>query len=145
MLYSMKTTEATAAVPRVVDAHGLLHMRTSKSAKACDAADVIDGLAVLQNPTLRLAAAAYGVSIGSVARARRLTPEQRQAVRRNERPLILPRAPSAPPALPVSIAPATPPVPPVIMGARDKLAEVIAEIGADGVLNMLVAMERAAA
>jgi hypothetical protein len=141
----MKLTETTAAVPRVVDAHGLLHMRASKSAKACDAADVIDGLAVLQNPTLRLAAAAYGVSIGSVARARRLTPEQRQAVRRNERPLILPRAPSAPPALPVSIAPATPPVPPVIMGARDKLAEVIAEIGADGVLNMLAAMEKAAA
>ena len=145
MHYSMKLTETTAAVPRVVDAHGLLHMRASKSAKACDAADVIDGLAVLQNPTLRLAAAAYGVSIGSVARARRLTPEQRQAVRRNERPLILPRAPSAPPALPVSIAPATPPVPPVIMGARDKLAEVIAEIGADGVLNMLAAMEKAAA
>jgi hypothetical protein len=141
----MKTTEATAAVPRVVDAHGLLHMRASKSAKACDAADVIDGLAVLQNPTLRLAAAAYGVSIGSVTRARRLTPEQRQAVRRNERPLILPRAPSAPPGLPVSIAPATPPVPSVIMGARDKLAEVIAEIGADGVLNMLAAMEKAAA
>ena len=66
MLYSMKTTEATAAVPRVVDAHSLLHMRASKSAKACDAADVVDGLAVLQNPTLRLAAAAYGVSIGSV-------------------------------------------------------------------------------
>src|SRR6516165_10399657 len=104
MHYSMKLTETTAAVPRVVDAHGLLHMRASKSAKACDAADVIDGLAVLQNPTLRLAAAAYGVSIGSVARARRLTPEQRHAVRRNERPLILPRAPSAPPALPVSIA-----------------------------------------
>ena len=33
MLYSMKNTEATA-VPRVVDAHGLLLMRTSKSASA---------------------------------------------------------------------------------------------------------------
>ena len=95
MLYSMKLMETTAAVPRVVDAHGLLHMRASKSTKACDAADVIDGLAVLQNPTLRLAAAAYGVSIGSLTRARRLTPEQRQAVRRNERPLILRRAPWA--------------------------------------------------
>jgi hypothetical protein len=34
---------------------------------------------------------------------------------------------------------------PVIMGAHDKLAEVIAEIGTDGVLNMLAAMEKAAA
>ena len=34
-----------------------------------------------------------------------------------------------------SIAPATPPVPPVIMGARNKLAEVVAEIGLDGVLD----------
>ena len=50
MLYSMKLTETTAAVPRVVDTHGLLHMRASKSTKACDAADVIDGLAVLQIP-----------------------------------------------------------------------------------------------
>ena len=82
MLYSIKTTEATAAVPRVVDTHGLLHLRASKSAKACDAADAVDGLAILGNPTLRLAATAYGVSIGSVARALRLTPEQRQAVRR---------------------------------------------------------------
>ena len=132
-------------MPRDVDSHSLLHLRVSKAAKACDAADAVDGLAILGHPTLRLAATAYGVSIGSVARALRLTPEQRLAVRRNERPLILPRAPSAPPAPPVSIAPATPPVPSVIMGARDKLAEVIAEIGADGVLNMLAAMEKAAA
>jgi hypothetical protein len=110
MLYSMKPTETTAAVPRVVDAHGLLHMRASKSAKACDAADVVDGLAVLQNPTLRLAAAAYGVSIGSVARARRLTPEQRQAVRKGQRPLILPATSWAPPAPPVSAMPKAPPV-----------------------------------
>ena len=69
MLYSMKTTAATAAAPRVVDAHGLLHLRASKSAKACDAADLVDGLAVLQNPTQRVAATAYGLSVGSVARA----------------------------------------------------------------------------
>jgi hypothetical protein len=59
MLYSIKITEATSAVPRVVDAHSLLHMQASKSAKACDAADVLDGLAVLQ-AHIRLAAAAYG-------------------------------------------------------------------------------------
>jgi len=152
MLYSIKTAEATAAVPRVVDAHSLLHLRVSKAAKACDAADAVDGLAILGHPTLRLAATAYGVSIGSVARALRLTPEQRQAVRRNERPLILPRAPSAPstppvpPALPVpSTAPATPPVPPVVMGPRERLDEIVAEIGLSATLDLLAATEKVAA
>ena len=50
MLYSMKLKSTTAAAPRVVDAHGLLHRRVSKAAKACDAADVVDGLAVLRTP-----------------------------------------------------------------------------------------------
>ena len=36
---------------------------------------------------MRLTAAAWGVSVGSVARALRLTPEQRQAVRQGKRPL----------------------------------------------------------
>jgi hypothetical protein len=101
MLYRMKTTEATAAVPRAVDAHGLLLKRNAKSARACDAADVVDGLAVLQNLTVRLVATAYGVSESTVALARRLTPDQRQAVRRGQRPLVLPRA-AALPAPPIA-------------------------------------------
>ena len=141
MLYSMKITEATAAVPRVVDAHSLLHRQASKSAKACDAADVLDGLAVVQNFTLRLTAAAYGVSIGSVARARRLTPEQRQAVRKGQRPLILPATSSAPPA-PVSAMPAAPPV---IVGPRERLDEIVAEIGLSATLDLLAATEKVAA
>jgi hypothetical protein len=148
MQYHFKTTAVntiatTRAPPRVVDAHGLLHKRASKSAKACDAADAVDGFAVVQNPTLRLAANAYGVSVGSVARARRLTPEQRQAVRRGERPLILPHAPSTPPALPA--APATPPVSPVVMGPRERLGKIIDEIGVNAVLDLLAANERTAA
>jgi hypothetical protein len=148
MLYSMKTAEATTATLRVVDTHSLLHLRASKAAKACDAADAVDGLVVVQNPTLRLAAAAYGVSIGSVARARRLTPEQREAVRRGKRPLILPRAPATPPARPVpSVAPATPSVPPVVMVTtpRQKLDALVAEVGFDSVLTMLAAVEKVAA
>lgn len=81
MLYSTQKLLTTTVIPRVVDAHSLLHQQGSKSTKACHAADVVDGPAVLQNPTLRLAATAYGVSLGSVARARRLTPEQREAGR----------------------------------------------------------------
>ena len=140
---------ATTAVPRVVDAHGLLHRQASKATRACDAADVLDGVAKLQNPTFRLVAAAYGVSLSYVARARRLTPEQRQAVRKGQRPLVLPCAPSAPPvppALPVpATAPATPPVAPVVMGPRDRLDEIVAEIGLSATLDLLAASERVAA
>ena len=66
-------------------------------------------------------------------------------MREKKRPLVLSRAPSASlaPAVPLT-APATPPALPVIMGAHTKLAEVIADIGTDGVLNILAAMEKAA-
>jgi hypothetical protein len=147
MLYSMRLKETTAAAPRVVDAHGLLHLRASKAVKACDAADAVDGLAILGAPTLRLAATAYGVSIGSVARALRLTPEQRQAVRQGKRPLILPRAPAAPPAPPVpAIPPPAPPViTPVIMGVHERLKEIVSEIGLYATLDLLAASEKVAA
>jgi hypothetical protein len=35
MVYSMKNTETTAAVPRVVDAHSLPHCKLSNAARAC--------------------------------------------------------------------------------------------------------------
>jgi hypothetical protein len=149
MQYHLQTTAVNAIAPtppQIVDAHSLLHARGTKAAKACNAADVVDGLAVLQNPTLRLAATAYGVSIGSVARARRLTPEQRQAVRRGQRPLILPRAPTTPPTLPVpSTVPAIPPVPPITMSARERLDEIVSEIGLGATLDLLAATEKVAA
>ena len=143
MLYSMTTTETTAAVPRVVDAHGLLHLRATKAARACLAADIVDGLAALQNPTLRLAATACGVSLGSVARARRLTPEQRNAIRQKRRPLVLPAIPPAPP---VPAIPAAPPVmiTPVTMGPRERLKKIVHEIGLDATLNLLAASEQVA-
>jgi hypothetical protein len=146
MLYSMRPVETTVAVPRVVDTHSLLHMQVTKAAKACDAADLVDGLAVLQNYTLRLAAAAHDVSVGSVSRARRLSPEQRQAVRKRQRPLVLPRASASPrtlPPLPVlPLAPATPPVPPVTANVREQLHRIVSTIGIDATLNLLAATER---
>ena len=145
MLYRMRLKETTAAAPRVVDAHGLLHLRASKAARACLAADIVDGLAVLQNPTLRLAATACGVSLGSVARARRLTPEQRKAVRQKRRPLVLPAIPPAPPAPPALPVPTIVPVPPVTMGARERLTEIVREIGFNATLDLLAASERVAA
>jgi hypothetical protein len=132
----MRATSTTRAPPRVVDARGLLHRQTPKATRACDAADAYDGLVVLQNPTQKLLAVAYDVSVGSVARASRLTPEQRMAVRQGQRPLVLPATPSVLP-----IVPATPPAPPVTMDARTKLAEVVAEIGIDGTLALLAENE----
>jgi hypothetical protein len=146
MLYDMRVTPTTVAAPRVVDAHGLLHKRTSKAARACDAADILDGSAVLQNPTIRLTAFAYSLSVGTVSRARRLTPEAREAVRRKERPLVLPRAPSTPPALPVpAVSPIPPVITPVIMGPRERLNEIVAEIGLSATLDLLAATEKVAA
>ena len=165
MQYHFKATAVnaaavTTAVPRVVDTHSLLTVRASKAVKACDAADAVDGLTKLQNPTIRLAATAYGVSTTYVGHALQLTPKQRQAVRRGERPLILPRAPSTPqasPALPAlrvptiapataPTSPATSPTSPVTMGdAHERLREIVSEIGLDATLNLLAATEKVAA
>jgi hypothetical protein len=146
MLYSMSNTEAIAVALRVVSARGQLHRQVSKATRACDAADLVDGIAVLGSITLRVAAAVEGVSVGSVARARRLTPEQRESVRRGKRPLVMP--PSTLPALPVpSVVPATPSVPPVVMVTtpRQKLDALVVEVGFDSVLTMLAAVEKVAA
>ena len=134
MLYSMKTTEATAAVPRVVDAHSLRHLRASQAAKAIDAADLVDGLAVLQNLTLRMAATAYGVSMGSVTRALRLSPDQRQAVRAGQRPLVLPS--QAAPVPTIITSPAAP-----VMSPQEALSWVVSQIGIDRTLNLVNCFE----
>ena len=63
MLYSMKTTAATAAAPRVVDAHSLLHLRASQSRQKPAMRQTSSTVSpCLQNLTLRMAATAYGVS-----------------------------------------------------------------------------------
>src|SRR5262245_39184227 len=59
----------TLPATRAVDAHSLLHRKASKAARACDGADVLDGLATLQNLTARLVASAHGVSVGSITAA----------------------------------------------------------------------------
>jgi len=126
ILYNTKPIEATAAAALFVECHALLHEKSSKAAKACAAADVVDGRIVLHNPTIRLAAAAYGVSLGSVARARRLSRAERDAVKRGERPLVLPQTLSAPSAV-------------------DWLMSIVKDLGVDRVLDLLAATEKVAA
>jgi hypothetical protein len=101
---------------RVVDAHSLPNRKASKAVRACDGADILDGLASLQNFTAKLVAMAEGVSVSSLAAARRLTPEQRDEVRGGKRPLVLP-------------AKSVPLPPPVPVSAEERVAEVVAEFG----------------
>jgi len=137
MFYRTHDAGMATAPRRTVDAHSLLHLKLPKSIRSVDAADLVDGFTILQNQTLRLAAAAYGVSIGSVARARRLTPEQRQAVRQGRRPLVLPRAPVPPKPVPVPNIPAPSPV---AMDVRQRLIAIVNEIGGiDAALDVLAA------
>lgn len=112
---------------RVIDAHSVPHQRMPKSAKACDPADVMDGFASLQNLTLKLVSTAFGVSISSVVAAQRLTPDQRAAVRRGQRPLSLPGATMA---LPVR-------QPADVVSA---LGTIVTEFGTVGTLNALASL-----
>src|SRR5262249_45251247 len=90
---------------RKIDAHSVPHLKASKASRAVDGADILDGIAKLENLTLRLVAAGMGVSADYLVKARRLTPEQRQAVRNGKRPLVLPRTPAEPSKLPVAVPP----------------------------------------
>jgi hypothetical protein len=103
---------------RTVDARSLLNKKLPKAARACDAAELLDGLAVLL-PTSQLVATVSGISTSSVTRARRPTPEQRDAVRRGERPLSLPRR----------------------VNPQKLLSQIVDEIGLDRVQNLLWAFE----
>ena len=113
-----------AADVRVVDCHSLLHLRVPKAVRACDAAEACDELVILGRPTLHVAAVAYGVSLWTVARARRLPPQERDQVRKGKRPIVLPRTPAPLPVMPVDV--------------RTRLLDIVDEIGGiDATLDLL--------
>jgi hypothetical protein len=89
-MYDMTSLKATAATPRV-DCHSLPHLKDSKAARACNAADCSDGRVLLVNPTLKVLVTAYNVSVAYITAAKRLSADERDAVRRGERPLVIPR------------------------------------------------------
>jgi len=82
---------------RAITGAGLAQLRRRMSAaeRACLAADIIDGRVILQGLTAKAVAALVGVNLGYVDHALRLTPEQREQVRRGDRPLVSPRPPCA--------------------------------------------------
>ena len=127
MLYRTDATGLATAPPRVVDCHSLLHLRAPKAVRACDAADACDELVILGRPTLHVAAVAYGVSLWTVARARRLPPQERDQVRKGKRPIVIPRTPVPFPGMP-----------PVAVDVRTRLLNIVNEIGGiDATLDLL--------
>jgi hypothetical protein len=115
---------------RVVDAHSLAHRKAPKAVAACDAADLVDALTRLQNPTIKVAAVACAVSQSYVVAALRLSPAQRDAVRRGERPLVLPPLKALP--APVSV--------------EERLTAAVAEIGGvNAAIEVLLGLDRATA
>src|SRR5215472_8492734 len=83
-------TPSLATVPRPsVDPHSLTHRRLPKQVRAVLAAEILDGHIPLMNPTAGMVAQATGVSSSYINAARRLSPEQRQAVVHGMRPLVM--------------------------------------------------------
>jgi hypothetical protein len=125
---------------KLVDAHSLPGRKMSAAAKACDAADALDGLITLVNPTLRLVAFAWGISVSYVVAAHPLTPAQRDEVRKEWRPLIWPRLTADDvPALPSQLAAddiAALPSP------QERFVDIVNEIGLAGALDQLAEIER---
>jgi hypothetical protein len=128
MQYGPNIEVVNPSAIKSVDAHSVLNRKISQAAKACDAADVLDGIKRLENLTIRVVAFAYEVSASYVAAAQRLSPSQRQAVRNGWRPLILPRLAS------------DAPVPP---SPQKRFAGIVSELGGvAGALDELAAIER---
>jgi hypothetical protein len=109
----LTSSPAAPARPRpYVDPHSLVHSKTlSKSARAVLGAEILDGRLSLLNPTVAMVAQAVGVNADYIAKARRLSPEQRREVARGRRSLV---AHKAAPMLP------TP---------RQRFAGIVSELG----------------
>jgi len=76
-----------------VDPHSLVHKKKlSKAARAVLGAEILDGRLPLINPTAEMVARVVGASVGYIAQARRLAPEQRWEVVRGTRSLAMHKA-----------------------------------------------------
>jgi hypothetical protein len=107
--------------------------RMSAPQRAILAADIVDGRTILQRLTAKSIAMIVGASPAYVCAALRCSPEQREQVRRGERPLI--------PSQPRAVAAATT----IDWAAVDDVAltDIVRTIGIDRTLNAAVAAEHA--
>jgi len=103
----------------------------SAAERAVLAADIVDGRIVLQDLTTKAVAALVGVNLGYVDHALRLTPEQREQVKRGDRPLVRPRPRPSKRAAPIDWE---------AIG-DEMLAAAIRQVGIDRALNAAIAVE----
>lgn len=123
----MKIVNLLHSVARSVKGRGLACRKLSKPARALLGVDIVEGTTTITDLSHKQVAAIVGVSIGYLNAAQRLTPAEREAVRRGLRPLVEPRVPATLPA------------------ARERLAAIVNEIGVDATMALLTSNERAAA
>jgi hypothetical protein len=103
----------------------------STAERAVLAADIVDGRIILQGLTIKAVAALAGASVDYVHHALRLTPEQREQVRRGDRPLVAPRACASAAKIDWEKI------------GDDMLVEAIRRLGVDRTLEAAVEAERA--
>jgi hypothetical protein len=108
------------ATPKVARGRGLPARKLSKVQLAVLAAETKEAAAILNDWSNGQLSAVFGVSVTYIAAALKASPAQREAVRRGLRPLVEPHAPAS---------------------ARERLGKLVAEIGFDGVLNLLGTFE----
>src|SRR5262245_24269487 len=111
----------------------LAQLRRNMSAdeRAILAADIIDGRVILQGLTAKSIGGLCGVNVGYVDQALRLTPEQREQVKRGDRPLLRPRPRPSKRAAPIDWE---------AIG-DDMLVDAIRQIGIDRALDAAIAAE----
>jgi hypothetical protein len=119
------------AIPAVVTGASLARRLRAMTAaqRACSAADVDDGRTPLVDLTAKSIAALHQVSMPYLLAAKKLSPEEREQVRRGERPLVQPKAKQ--PELPLSLAEFD----------DVKLIEAIRTIGVERTLEAATAVE----
>ena len=142
MLYDMRATSTTTAPPRVVDAHSLLHLRASKGGEGLRCG----------RPRRRPRRVAEPDTAGSGHRLRA------QCRVGGPRPAVNPGAAAGRAARGAAAGLAArsvgytgagsvtvPPVSPVVMDVRERLNEIVNEIGLNATLGLLAASEKVAA
>jgi hypothetical protein len=127
----------------------LAHNKLSLIERAFVAAELVTGECQLVQPTMTQAARLARVNVCYAHYAVQRQAE-RELIEHGACPLVpsplrvLPKPTE--PTLPVpSTAPATPPVPSVVMGPRERLDAIVAEIGLSATLDLLAANEKIAA
>jgi hypothetical protein len=96
--FSELPTSGSRVISGASLAQTLRHL--SPSARACWGADIVDGITIITAPTMKSIALNVGVSASYLFAALRLTPEQRNEVKRGLRPLIPLRQPASPTSIP---------------------------------------------